>query len=204
MCGPAPIVIPPRARRGKFLEDVHGKRAGRKNWPLRFRSLDPILSVTSFPLPGIECQPEGATSFRSVTPIAPANDWIRLADSGCLERRTNLLSPSVAHLPAFKVSQTAATSIHFAPFVETRQEAVLHKKFSTGYLFQTMGIRLRAFFLWFPIVETIPFARVERTRMHAERRAGGRIRGYSASIHRSRSRSFQNSTFMPAWLKTPM
>jgi hypothetical protein len=39
--------------------------------PSRF--LDPTLSVSSFPLPGIECQPEGATSCRISHPSTPGH-----------------------------------------------------------------------------------------------------------------------------------
>lgn len=83
--------------------------AEQKKRPLRLPSLDPILSEPSLPLPGIEYQPVGATRFRSATPIAPTGDWLPPAGPGCLEQRTNLLSPSVAHLPVFKVRQITAT-----------------------------------------------------------------------------------------------
>ena len=53
-----------------------GGRAGENQqakikWPLWFRFLDPTLSVASFPLPGIEFQPGGATSCRSFPSATP-------------------------------------------------------------------------------------------------------------------------------------
>jgi hypothetical protein len=80
-----------------------------KKWPLQSRFLDPILSEFSFPLPGIEHQPEGAANLRVFLPQAPASDVVRLVGSGFLVQRTNLLSPSVTLLPVFKVSQITAT-----------------------------------------------------------------------------------------------
>jgi hypothetical protein len=38
--------------------------------------------------------------------MTPAGDWFRPVGSGLLVRRTNLLSPSVALLPVFKVTLT--------------------------------------------------------------------------------------------------
>jgi hypothetical protein len=83
---------------------------------LRFRFLDPILSESSFPLPGIERQPEGATSLRISHPQPPAVDLVRTVGSGLLVQRTNLLSPSVTLLPVFKVSQITATMAAVIPF----------------------------------------------------------------------------------------
>jgi hypothetical protein len=54
---------------------------------LLLRFLDPALSVSSLPLPGIERQPEGAASYRSFPPVTPTGDWIRPVGSGLLVRR---------------------------------------------------------------------------------------------------------------------
>jgi len=78
------------------------------------------------------------------------NDWFPLIGSGCLEQRTNLLSPSVAHLPAFKVLRITATRIKFAPRRAARQQGFLRKKFSTGYLLQKDDIGICGFFYQFP------------------------------------------------------
>jgi hypothetical protein len=76
-----------------------------------FLFLDPILSESSFPLPGIECQPEGAASCQVFLPATPISVFIRLTGSGFLVRRTNLLSPSVTLLPVFKAAQITATPL---------------------------------------------------------------------------------------------
>jgi hypothetical protein len=74
--------------------------------PLRFRYLDPTLSEFSFPLPGIECRSKVAIPCRRSPPAAPTGShFFRPVGSDLLGRRTNLLSPSVALLPVFKVPQ---------------------------------------------------------------------------------------------------
>jgi hypothetical protein len=84
------------------------KTLRQKKWPLRFRFLDPTLSESSFPLPGIEYGLVGATRYRIFLPITPAG--FGPTGSNLLVQRTNLLSPSVALLPVFKVSQITATT----------------------------------------------------------------------------------------------
>jgi hypothetical protein len=42
------------------------------------------LSEFSFPLPGIEHQPEGATSCQVFLPATPAGDWFRPVGSSLL------------------------------------------------------------------------------------------------------------------------
>jgi hypothetical protein len=87
---------------------------GKIKWSLRLRFLDPILLECSLPLPGIERQPEGATSGQVSLSTTPVDDWFLSTGSGFLARRTNLLSPSVDHLPVFKVTRTATTERYFA------------------------------------------------------------------------------------------
>jgi hypothetical protein len=48
---------------------------------LQLRFLDPTLSVSSFPLPGIEHQLEGATSNRVFLPVMPVSDWLRISSA---------------------------------------------------------------------------------------------------------------------------
>jgi hypothetical protein len=60
------------------------------------------------PLPGTEGQPGGATLRRIFLPASPTSSYLGGPD--LLARRTNLLSPSVTHLPVFKVTQIAAQS----------------------------------------------------------------------------------------------
>ena len=128
---------------------------GNKKWPLLLRFLDPALSVSSLPLPGIERQPEGATGHRSFPPMTPAGDWFRPVGSGLLVRRTNLLSPSVALLPVFKVTLTTATDVHFlkiSAFLSTRFFQII---FSTTYLHLLMEMRCPCGNREFPTLETV-------------------------------------------------
>jgi hypothetical protein len=60
----------------------------------------------------------GSSISQKVLPAAgfffrqrPTSDVVRLVGSGCLVQRTNLLSPSVALLPVFKVTQITATMV---------------------------------------------------------------------------------------------
>jgi hypothetical protein len=76
-----------------------------------FRFLDPTLSVCPVPLPGTERGLMGATRRRIFLSAAPAGFWP--AGFSFLERRTNLLSPSVTHLPVFKVAQITATGVKY-------------------------------------------------------------------------------------------
>jgi hypothetical protein len=46
-------------------------------------SLDPILSESSFPMPGIEFQPVVAIRCRIFLPSAPPGDLVHLSGSGC-------------------------------------------------------------------------------------------------------------------------
>jgi hypothetical protein len=83
-------------------------------------------------LPGIEHQPEGATNCRIFLPAAPISDVFRPISSSFLVRRTNLLSPSVTHLPVFKVSQITATNMQFSGSSQTRQQEFLRNFSCTG------------------------------------------------------------------------
>ncbi len=83
-----------------------------KNWSLQLRSLAPILSASSLPLPGIECRPVGAARYRVFLPITPGG--FEPPGPDFLVQRTNLLSPSVAHLPVFKVTLVTATNSYNA------------------------------------------------------------------------------------------
>lgn len=113
----------------KGYDSEEAKKDGR--W--RFRFLAPTLSASSFPLPGIEYQPEGATGCRISHPATPPGDWFLPVGSGFLVRRTNLLSPSVTHLPVFKVTLITAAKTKFARVLWERQQLFFRKKFSTGY-----------------------------------------------------------------------
>ena len=46
----------------------------------------------------------GATRDQVFLPIAPTVDWIRSVGPNFLVQRTKLLTPSVDHLPVFKVA----------------------------------------------------------------------------------------------------
>jgi hypothetical protein len=80
-------------------------------------------------LPGIEHQLEGATSDRIFLPVTPVSDWLRLIGSSLLVQRTNLLSPSVALLPVFKVTLIAATNTNLARAFKDRQQFFSRKIF---------------------------------------------------------------------------
>ena len=108
------------------------KDGSQKKWPPQFRSLDPTLSEVSFPLPGIENQPEGATSCRISLPATPISDVFRPIGSSFLVQRTNLLSPSVTHLPVFKVSQITATNMQFSGSPQARQQEIFGNLSCTG------------------------------------------------------------------------
>lgn len=113
----------------------------KKFWSLQLPDFVPALSVCSPLLPGGELQPAGATRYRVSLPITLTGDWFPPASSSFLVQRTNLLSPSVAHLPIFKVTQTVATEAHFMLTIKACQQFFLNffsalvppaKKFSHG------------------------------------------------------------------------
>jgi hypothetical protein len=79
-------------------------REDKKNGRCKSRFLDPTLSESSFPVPGIEYRLVGATCYRIFLPVTPAGDWFRPTGPSLLVQRTNLLSPSVTLLPVFKVT----------------------------------------------------------------------------------------------------
>jgi hypothetical protein len=105
---------------------------GQEKWPPQFRFLDPILLEASFPLPGIEHKPEGATRCRISLPSALTSDIVRLVRSGLLVQRTNLLSPSVTLLPVFKVSQITATDAQCIQETQSWQRKSFKSLLSTG------------------------------------------------------------------------
>ena len=100
-----------------------------KNGRCEIRVLDPTLSESSFPLPGIEYRLEGATGYQIFLPITPAGDWFRPVGSSLLVRRTNLLSPSVTLLPVFKVTLTTATRTDCVRVFRVRQQYFNDKDF---------------------------------------------------------------------------
>jgi hypothetical protein len=105
----------------------------KRKWPLQSRFLDPILSESSFPLPGIERQPEGATSSQISHPRTPTSDVVRPVGSSFLVGRTNLLSPSVTLLPVFKVSQITATNAQCIQCKKRVQQKIIDELLCTGY-----------------------------------------------------------------------
>jgi hypothetical protein len=103
------------------------------------RFLDPTLSESSFPLPGIEYQPEGATSHRIFLPVTPASDWIRPTGSSLLVRRTNLLSPSVALLPFQFPFRSVFLSIYSRPVFAVLRNEIFTRFFFGRYVFQNFS-----------------------------------------------------------------
>jgi hypothetical protein len=73
-------------------------------WSLQHRFLDPTLSDNFDSMPEPKQQLKGATNPRIFLPRGPANNWFWLTGFSFLVRRTKLLTPSVAHLPVFKVA----------------------------------------------------------------------------------------------------
>jgi hypothetical protein len=76
---------------------------------VQFRFLDPTLSVSSFPMPGIECRSVGATRLLGFSPREHRTAIHSPPGSDLLAKRTNLLSPSVSLLPVFKVTTLGAS-----------------------------------------------------------------------------------------------
>jgi len=76
----------------------------KKRRSLQFRFFDPTPSERFSTLPVSKHQLEGATSCRGFVPAARIGDWLLPIRSSLLEQRTKLLTPSVAHLPVFKVA----------------------------------------------------------------------------------------------------
>jgi hypothetical protein len=80
-------------------------------------------------LPGIEYQSVGATLCRNFLPAIPAASIP--AGTDLLVQRTNLLSPSVALQPVFKVTQITATMLMIAPWRisvnELFEEKIIHR-----------------------------------------------------------------------------
>jgi len=72
-------------------------------------------------MPDPRQQPEGATNSWIFLPRAPAGDWFRPVSSSFLVQRTKLLTPSVDHLPVFKVTWTTTTEPQFARSLSLRQ-----------------------------------------------------------------------------------
>ena len=102
---------------------MRGSSAEKENGRCRFRFLDPTLSESSLPLPGIECQSEGATRLPGFSPGGTERGFSPPPGSDLLARRTNLLSPSVTHPPVFKVAQITATKTEYAAGPRSRQAA---------------------------------------------------------------------------------
>jgi len=105
-------------------------------------------------LPGVECQPEGATGCRISHPATPPGDWFLPVGSGFLVQRTNLLSPSVTHLPVFKVTLITAASTKFDRVRWNRQQLFFRKSFAQDIRSRRHEIRQRSFFKQFLLMET--------------------------------------------------
>ncbi len=103
------------------------RRRDEKDGRCGFRFLDPTISVFPVPLPGTERGLIGATRRGIFHSAAPAGFWP--AGLSLLGQRTNLLSPSVAHLPVFKIAQITATSIHYRALSAARQYLFPRRKF---------------------------------------------------------------------------
>jgi len=76
----------------------------KRKWSLRLCFFDPALSECLGTLPVPRRRLVGATRYQMFLPVASTNDWIRSADPSFLVPRTKLLTPSVDHLPVFKVA----------------------------------------------------------------------------------------------------
>ena len=86
--------------------------------------------------------------------MTPAGDWFLPVGSGFLARRTNLLSPSVTHLPVFKVTLITAADIKFDRVPGRRQQLFFGKSFAQDIHPRVREIQFQFFFKMFPIVET--------------------------------------------------
>jgi hypothetical protein len=117
-----------------------------KKWPLQFRFLDPTLSVSPLPLPGSRYQLEVATSCQISLSATPTGAFLLAGGSSFLVLRTNLLSPSVALLPVFKVTQITATEVKFDRCPGHRQHFLFKKSFPQDIRPQSREIRLALFF----------------------------------------------------------
>ena len=73
-------------------------------WSLQLCFFDPALSECLGALPTPRRRLVGATRHWVFLPVALTVDWIRSVSPNFLVRRTKLLTPSVDHLPVFKVA----------------------------------------------------------------------------------------------------
>ena len=75
------------------------------NWSLQPRFFDPTLSEILRDVARLEVSASGCYPLPQVFLLAtPTGDWFQPFGSSCLAQRTKLLTPSVAHLPVFKIS----------------------------------------------------------------------------------------------------
>jgi len=90
-------------------------------WSLQLCFFDPTLSECLGTLPVPRRRLVGATRYQVFLPVAPTDDLIRSVGPNFLVQRTKLLTPSVDHLPVFKVAWTTTTDTQFARTIQCRQ-----------------------------------------------------------------------------------